>query len=134
MLDLELRVEFCDHNVVDIGTIFCDDSLGDAIPTYEVMLNESSYHILSDRGERGCFNLFFEVVNGNKNEMMSIRSSRLDLSDHINAPHCEWPQRNHDIQRYQRHMNFISIDLALMTSSRVVVTIVFHGRPIVIHS
>ena len=51
VLDFELRAKFNDHNVVKVGTIVRDDSLGDAIVTYEVMLNESGDHILGNRGE-----------------------------------------------------------------------------------
>ena len=51
VLDLELLAEFSDHSVVEVGTIVCDDSLGDAIPIDEVMLNESSYHILGNEGK-----------------------------------------------------------------------------------
>ena len=117
VLDLELHAGLSDHGIVDIGTIVRDDSLGDAIPTDEVMLNESSYHILGNRDERGCFNPFCEVVNGDKNEAMSIISSRLDFSDHVNSPYCEWRRSSRNIQRHQRHMNLIGIDLALMASS-----------------
>ena len=51
VLDLELRAEFCDHSVVEIGTIICDNPLGDAIPTNKVMLNESRDNILSNGGK-----------------------------------------------------------------------------------
>ena len=39
VLDLELRVELCDHSVVEINTITRDDSLRDAISTDKVMLD-----------------------------------------------------------------------------------------------
>ena len=89
MLDPKLRAEFCDYSVVEIVIIFCDDSLGDAIPTDKVMLNEPGNHILGNGGKRGCFNPLCEVINGEKDEAMSIGSSRFDLSDHINALHCK---------------------------------------------
>ena len=41
MLDLEMHAEFCDHSVVEISTIVCDNPFRDTIPTYKVMLNES---------------------------------------------------------------------------------------------
>ena len=64
VLDLKLHAEFRDHSVVEIGTIVCDNPLGDTIPTDKVMLNEPGDNILSNRGKRGCFNPFCEVVNG----------------------------------------------------------------------
>ena len=48
MLDLELHAEFSDHGIVEIGTIVSDDLLRDAIATDEVMLDESSHHILGN--------------------------------------------------------------------------------------
>ena len=51
MFDLELHVEFSDHSVVEVGTIVRADSIGDAIPTNEVMLNEADHHILGNRGK-----------------------------------------------------------------------------------
>ena len=49
--DLELRAEFLDHSVVEIGTIVYDNPFGDAIPTYKVMLNELGHNILSNEGK-----------------------------------------------------------------------------------
>ena len=63
MLDIELRAEFGDHRVVEFGTIICDDSLGDTLPVDKIMFYEPGDHILGNRGERGCFNPFCEVVN-----------------------------------------------------------------------
>ena len=65
---------------------------------------------------------------------MSVGSGGLDISNHVNAPHCKWPQSSHDVQRDRRHMYFVNIDLALVTSSRVVMEVSFHSRPIVTRS
>ena len=51
MLDLELCAEINDDCVVEIGTIVCDNPLGDAIPTDKVMFDEPGDHILSNRGK-----------------------------------------------------------------------------------
>ena len=48
VLDLELRAEFIDHSVVEVGTIVCDDSLEDALPADEVMLDKPGYNVLCD--------------------------------------------------------------------------------------
>ena len=48
MFDLELRAEFSDHGIVEIGTIVSDDPLRDAISIDKVMLDESSHHILGN--------------------------------------------------------------------------------------
>ena len=85
VFDLELHAEFRDHSFVEIGAIVCDNSFGDAIPIDKVMLNESGDNILSNRGKQGCFNPLSEIINGDEDETMSVRSSRLDLSNHINA-------------------------------------------------
>src|SRR3954463_11378502 len=64
MFDIELCTELSDHLIVQIGTIISDDSFGDAIPTDEVVFNESSYHVLGYGGERSSFYPFSEIVNG----------------------------------------------------------------------
>src|ERR1044072_8552879 len=55
MLNLELRAEFDDHFIVEIGTVICDNPFGSAIPIDKIMLDESSHDILGNRCERGCF-------------------------------------------------------------------------------
>ena len=51
VLDLELHAEFPDHSVVDIYAVVYDNPFGDAIPTYEVMLDEPSHTILGGGGK-----------------------------------------------------------------------------------
>ena len=41
VLNLKQHAKFCDHSVVEIGTIVCDNPFGDSISTDKVMLNES---------------------------------------------------------------------------------------------
>ena len=48
MLNLELHAEFSDHDIVEVGTIVSDDPLRDSISTCNVMLDESSHHILGN--------------------------------------------------------------------------------------
>ena len=100
VLDLELHTEFSDHNVVEISTIVCNDSLRDAIPTNKVMLDELGHNIFGNRGERGCFNPLYKVINGDEDKAMSIRGSGFDLSNHASAPHYERPRSSQNVQRY----------------------------------
>ena len=51
MLDLELYAKFNDHSVIEVGTIVSDDSLGDAILTNKIMLDEPGHHILGNEGK-----------------------------------------------------------------------------------
>ena len=51
MLNPELRAEFCDHSIVKIGTIFCVNPFGDAIPIDKIMFNESGHNILGNGGQ-----------------------------------------------------------------------------------
>ena len=46
-------MSFIFHSVVEVGTIICDDYLGDAIPTDKVMFYEPGDHILGNISERG---------------------------------------------------------------------------------
>ena len=55
MFNIELRAEFGDHFVVEVGTIICDNPFEDAVSTDKIMLDESSHNILGNRCERGCF-------------------------------------------------------------------------------
>ena len=72
MLNLELRAEFDDHLVVDIGTVVCDNPFKDAVSADELMFDESSHDILDNRCERGCLNPFCKVVDSEEDEMMPI--------------------------------------------------------------
>src|ERR1051325_8552313 len=107
MLDVELLADFCDHLVVEIRAIICDNPFGSAIPTDKIMFDEWSHYILGNRCERGCLYPFGEIVNFHKDETVSVGSRGLDFSDHVNAPHCERPRRSSNIQRYWRYMYFI---------------------------
>src|ERR1044072_4002120 len=99
MLYPELHTEFGDHCVVEIGTIFYDNSFGDAVSAHEIMFDESIHDILGNRCEQGCFYPLGKVVDNDEAETMHIRSGRLDFSNHINAPHCERPWSSQNIQR-----------------------------------
>ena len=87
MLYLELHAEFGDHFVIEIGAVVGDNPFRDAIPTNEIMLDESSHDILGNRCERGCFYPFGKVINSDEDETMSIRSGGFDFYNHVNAPH-----------------------------------------------
>src|SRR4051812_13332775 len=64
----------------------------------------------------------------------SIGSIRFDLPDHVNAPHCNRPRSGQDIQWKWGYMYFVSVDLALVTSSRMLMAVSFHSGPIVTRS
>ena len=51
MLDLELREEFGEHFVIEVGTVVCDNPFKTAVPTDKIMLDESSHNILGNRCE-----------------------------------------------------------------------------------
>ena len=92
MLNLELLAQSGDHSIVQIRTIVSDDLVGDTIPTYEVLLDEAGNHILCNAGEGSCFDPLGKVVNGHQDEAVSIGCCRLDLSNHVDSPHSEWPR------------------------------------------
>ena len=58
---------------------------------------------------------------------MSVGSRGLDLSNHINAPHCKGPRSSQDVERNQRDMNFVSIDLTLVASTGMLMAVSFHA-------
>ena len=52
VLDFELRAEFSDHSFVEVGTIACDDSLGDAIPADKIFLmNWATIFLVTEANE-----------------------------------------------------------------------------------
>src|SRR3954464_4406341 len=131
MLDLEGLTKLLHQLVIEIRSIISNDLLRNPITTYYVVLDKASNHLFGNIRIRCGFNPLGEVIDGNQNETMSIGSSRFNLSNHINAPHCKRPRRSQDIQRHRRRVHFISIDLALVTNSDMVMTISFHSGPIV---
>ena len=93
MLDLEVHAQCTDHSIVEICTIICDDSSRNTVSTDKILLDESGHNILGDRSKGCCLNPFREVVNVNQDEVVSIGCCRLDLSNHVDSPHSEWPRR-----------------------------------------
>ena len=79
MLNLELLAQGSDHSVVQVCTIIGDNPVRDTIPANQVLLDEAGNHILCNGCKGSCFNPLGKVVNGDKNEMMSIRGSRIDF-------------------------------------------------------
>ena len=92
MLNLELLAQSGDYSIVQICTVVSDDPVGDTIPAYEVMLDEAGNHILCNGGEGSCFDPLGKVINGYQDEAVSIGCCRLDLSNHVDSPHHEWPR------------------------------------------
>ena len=131
MLNLELLAQSGDHSVVQVCTVVRDDPVGDTIPAYEVLLDEAGNHIFCNRGEGSCFDPFGEIVNGNQDEAMSIGCRGLDLSNHVNAPHCKWPLSYQHVERNWRNVHLIGVDLAFMAGTGVLMEISFHGRPVI---
>ena len=129
ILDLELFAQGGDHSIVQIHTIVYDDPLRDTIMADEILFNELGYNIFGHGSERGCLNPLREVIDRHQDEAMPIGCCRSDFTDHIDAPHCKRPRCHQDIQRNRRDMHLVSIDLAFMTSSGVLVTISFHCGP-----
>ena len=48
MLDFKLSAKFSNHKIVEVSPIVGDDPFGDTITSYEVVSDESGYHILGD--------------------------------------------------------------------------------------
>src|SRR3954468_14591713 len=89
MLDLEGLTKLLHHLVIEIRSIISNDLLKNPITTDYVVLDKAGNHLLGNVRIRYGFIPLGEVIDGNQNEAMSIRSSRLNLSNHVNAPHCE---------------------------------------------
>ena len=95
--NLELCIELGDHSVIEIGTIICNDYLWNTVPIDKVMYNESGHNVLGNKSKRGCLGPLCEVINGDENEEVPIRSCRSNLSNHVDPPHYEWPGSSQDV-------------------------------------
>src|SRR3954462_222003 len=62
---------------------------------------------------------------------MSVGGSRFDFSNHINTPHRKRPRSRQDAYWNWRYMYFVSIYLAFVTCSGVMMAVCFHGRPVI---
>src|SRR3954463_10092549 len=115
MFNLELFTQLCHHLVIKIGPIISDDLVWNPISAYDLFLDEASNDLLGHVLVRSSFNPFGEVVDSNKNKSVSIRSLRLNSSNHVDAPHSKGPWRCQDIQRSWRDMNPLCVHLTFMT-------------------
>ena len=97
MLDLELRAKLSDHSIIEVFTIIRNDSFWNTVPTYEVMYDELGHNILGERSKSSYLDPFHEVINGNQDETVPIRNCQSNLSNHVDAPHCEWPRSSQDV-------------------------------------
>ena len=48
MLDFELRAEFNNHGIVEVGSVVSDNPFRDVVSLDEVMLDKPGYNVLSD--------------------------------------------------------------------------------------
>ena len=70
-------------------TVVSDNPVGDTVPANEVFLDEAGDHIICNREEGSCFDPLGKLINSHQDEAMSIGCRGLDLSNHVNSPHCE---------------------------------------------
>ena len=49
MLDIKLHAELGDHDIIEIGTIICNDFFWDTVPTDKVMSDEPGHNVLGNR-------------------------------------------------------------------------------------
>ena len=73
MINLELLAQSGDHSIVQVCTIVGDDSVRDAIPANEVLLDEAGHHILCNGGEGSCLDPLGKVINGHQDETVSMQ-------------------------------------------------------------
>ena len=89
MLDLEILTHFLHHFIVQIGGVVGDNLPRQIIPADYLFLYEPKHHIPCHAGVRSHFKPFGEVVNGDQNEAMPIRSFGLNSPNHVYSPHGE---------------------------------------------
>ena len=70
----------------EICTVISNDEFWNSKSAYQIIADKIGYHFLGYRLVRGCFHPFGEIINGNQNESVSIRSGRLYRTDDIHSP------------------------------------------------
>ena len=131
MLYLELLTELGDHFIVEICTIIRYDPLWYTVSIDQIVPNETCHNVLGYRSKGSCFNPLYKVITRYQDETMLVGCRRSDLAGHINASHCKRPRCCQNIQRNWRNMHLISIDLALVTCPRMLITVGFHCGPVI---
>ncbi|RDY02309.1 Gypsy retrotransposon integrase-like protein 1, partial [Mucuna pruriens] len=85
-------VEAANKNIKKIVcSIVCDDVIRETVSAYDVSFDELDHYAFCYTSVRHGFYPLCEVVNGHQNEPMSIGRLRLYRTNHIQAPHGEWP-------------------------------------------
>ena len=87
MLNFELFTELGDHCIVEICTVVSNDPLWYTISTNQIVPDELRHDVLGHCSKGSCLNPLREIINCYQDETMSVRRSRSDLTNHIDAPH-----------------------------------------------
>lgn len=130
---MEIFTKFIDILIFKRVTIICNDGFWDTIATYNVIQDEFGYLFSSNVGHRDGFNPVGKVFSRNKDKIMSICKSGMDLSYEVESPLREWPWQCKRLQFLSRCMYKISMNLTLVISLHNVISIMFHHRPIIYH-
>ena len=129
MVNFELFTYLFHQGTVQIFSIICDDSLWNPKMTYQIIANKIGHNFLHHDFVGSSFDPLLEVINGNKNELMTIGGSTINRSNKIHAPFCKWAKRTHRIKLVGRFFDKISIYVACMTPLDKSSTTTFHSNP-----
>ena len=113
--NLKLRTYISHQLTVKICTIISIDGLWYSKPAYQIFVNKISYNFLGHGFLRSCFHPLGELVNGNQNKSVSIRSDWLYWTYDIHAPRYKSPRWTHCIESVRHHWDQITMHLTFMT-------------------
>ena len=77
---------------VEICTVIGDDGFWNSKSADQIVADKVGHHFLGYRFVRGCFHSLGEIIDGNQNESVSIRSGWLYRTDDIHSPSYIWPK------------------------------------------
>ena len=127
--NLKLLTCISDQVTIEIWTIVGNNGFWYSKPAYQIVANKINYSFLGYRLLWSRFHPLGEVINGNQNESVSIRSGWLYQPKDIHAPSYKWSRWTHSIELVRWHSDQISVHLTFMTFLHKLATIILHGHP-----
>lgn len=131
MLDLKLLAQLTHHIVVKITYIASNNLARNTIKKNYFSLDKLCNHLSRNVCIGIIFHLFHEVVNIQKDKTMTVRSFRLNHSNHVSSPHSERSRRSQNVQWSWRNVDLVTKDLELVTPLDEDVTVHFRCCPII---
>ena len=129
MNNLKLLTYLSHQMTAEICTVINNDGFCHSKSAYQIVADKIGYHFLGYRLVRGCLHPLGEIINGNQNESVSIRSGWIYWTDDIHSPSYRWPRWTHSIKFVRWHSDQITVPLTFVAFLHKLATIILHSHP-----